>query len=416
MDSSSASNPTLIAVNKAFQASKKLALAPSQVRRQSLNLLANTIEDSFNSILEANTLDLEMSREMAVSELTADWLKLTPERLENTVSIIKQLGRITDPTKRLVNAPYQLEFGQTYSQLKPLGTIALIYEAFPELSAIATGMCLKTGNSLILRGCTTASHTNQAISQTIKNALEESALPSSCVEVISPDMGSSIQDLVVQERNLDLIIPYGRPSLVQQITEQATAPVLRTAIGNCYLYWSASGKSELIKEMIIDSHKGTPDAVNAIEKVLVYGGIKPSYLTSLFVSLQKKGFELRGETELVKDFFEYLKPLKASEWGRPYMKKTVAFGYVDDLSEAISWINRYSSGHADSIATESYQESRQFAGDVDSALIYINTSPRFERNPNCGEAIFLGMSNQKGYRQGLISLETFTTIKQVVQG
>ena len=413
---SSLSNPTLTAVRNARQASIKLASASAQIRRQSLVVLANAIEDSFNSILEANTLDLEMSREMAVSELTADWLKLTPERLESTVSILKQLGRIADPTKRLVNAPYQLEYGQTYSQLKPLGTIALIYEAFPELSAIATGMCLKTGNSLILRGCSTGSHTNQAIYQIIKQTLEESALPSSCVEIISPDMGSSVQDLVIQDRYLDLIIPYGRPSLIQQVTEQATAPVLRTAIGNCYLYWAASGKLELIKQMIVDSHKGQPDAVNAIEKVLVQDTIKPSYLTSLFVNLQKQGFELRGEASLVKDFFEYLKPLKPSDWDRPYMKKIIAFSYVENLPEAIMKINRYSSGHADCIATESYQESRQFACDVDSALIYINTSPRFERNSNCGEAIFLGMSNQKGYRQGLISLETFTTIKQVVQG
>ena len=415
MDSIS-SNPTLNAARKARQASRKLALASAKIRRQSVQILARAIQDNFNDILESNTLDLEMSREMAVSEMTADWLKLTPERLEATVSILNQLAKTTDPTKRLVNAPYQIEPGQTYSQLKPLGTIALIYESFPELAAIATGMCIKTGNSLILRGCSTASNTNQAICQTIKTALGDTNLPSGSVEIISPDIGSSIQDLVVQDRELDLIIPYGRPSLVQQIAEQATAPVLRTAIGNCYLYWSASGNLELIRRMIVSSHVGMPDAVNAIEKILIQDNIKPSYLTSLFSHLQEQGFELRGEGDLVKEFTEYLKPLNPSEWARPYMKKTVAFRCVNDLSEAIGWINRYSSGHADCLVTESYQESRQFARNVDSALIYINASPRFERNPNGGEAVFLGMSNQKGYRQGLIGLETFTTVKQVVQG
>ncbi|VEP14995.1 Gamma-glutamyl phosphate reductase 2 [Hyella patelloides LEGE 07179] len=415
MDSIS-SNPTLTAVRKARQASRKLALASAKIRRQSVMVLAEAIKANFNDILESNTLDLEMSREMAVSELTVDWLKLTPERLGTTVSILQQLAKTTDPTKRLINAPYQLEPGQTYSQLKPLGTIALIYEAFPELAAIATGMCLKTGNSLILRGCSTASNTNQVISQTIKTALDDTKLPPGCVEIISPDTGSSIQELVVQDRDLDLIIPYGRPSLVQQVAEQATAPVLRTAIGNCYLYWSTSGNLELIRRMVIGSHQGAPDAVNAIEKILIHSSIKPSYLTSLFNNLQKQGFELRGENDLVKEFSEYLKPLNPSEWARPYMKKIVAFRCVEDLSEAVTWINRYSSGHADCLVTESYQESRQFARHVDSALIYINASPHFERNPNCGEAVFLGMSNQKGYRQGLIGLETFTTVKQVVQG
>jgi glutamate-5-semialdehyde dehydrogenase len=415
MDSSS-SNPTITAVRQARQASRKLALASAKVRCKSVILLAEAIEANFNNILEANTLDLEMSREMAVSELIADWLKLTPERLEATVSILRQLGKTTHSINRLINVPYQLESGQTYSQMKPLGTIALIYEAFPELAAIATGMCLKTGNSLILRGCTTASQTNHAMCQIIKTALGETQLPSSCVEVISPDMGSSIQDLVVQDRELDLIIPYGRPSLIQQITEQATAPVLRTAIGNCYLYWSASGNLELIRRMITESHQGAPDAVNAIEKVLIQSTIKPSSLTSLFNNLQEQGFELRGESKLIQEFSEYLKPLKSSEWSKSYMKKVVAFRFIEDLPEAVAWINRYSSGHADCLATESYQESRLFARHVDSALVYINASPRFERNPGFGEAVFLGMSNQKGYRQGLIGLESFMTIKQVVQG
>ena len=413
---SSISNITLTTVRQARLASRKLALTSATVRRQSVMVLAKTLEANSNFILEANTLDLEMSREMAVSELTADWLKLTPERLKTTVSLLKQLGKTTDPTTRFINAFYQSESGQTYSHLKPLGTIALIYEAFPELAAIATGMCLKTGNSLILRGCTTASQTNQAISQTIKAALAETQLPPGCVEILSPDEGSSIQDLVTQDRNLDLIIPYGRPSLVQQIVEQATAPVLRTAIGNCYLYWSGSGNLELIKKMIISSHQGMPDAVNAIEKVLIQSNIKPSSLIALFSSLQERGFELRGESTLVRDFTEYLKPIKPSEWGRPYMKRIVAFRCVDTLSEAVAWINRYSNGHADCLATESYQESRQFARNVDSALVYINTSPYFERNPGGGEAVFFGMSNQKGYLQGLIGLENFTTVKQVVQG
>ncbi|MGL5943965.1 MAG: glutamate-5-semialdehyde dehydrogenase [Waterburya sp.] len=412
----SSSKPMLSIVRESNQAAVKLAQTSGAKRRQGVLVLAEVIENSFDEILEANTLDLEMSREMAVAEPIVNWLKLTPERLEMTVAILKQLSQSADPTKRLINAPYQLEPSQTYCQLIPLGTIALVYEALPELAVIAAGMCLKTGNSLITRGCSTASNSNQTIAELLKKALVASDLPISSIEAVFPDSGISVQELVTQDRYLNLVIPYGRPSLVQQVAEKATATVLKTTIGNCYLYWSLSGDLELIRQVIVDSHDSEPDAVNAIEKVLVNKNIKSSALESLFHNLQQQGFSLRGDEVLVEEFPEYLKIMQSEEWRKPYLNKKVAFHYVDNLPRAISWINRYSSGHADCIVTESYQEGRLFAQSVDSALVYVNTSPKFSRNPEGGNDVFLGMSNQKGYRQGLIGVESFTTIKQIVQG
>ncbi|MGF1591143.1 MAG: glutamate-5-semialdehyde dehydrogenase [Pleurocapsa sp.] len=412
----SSSNQMLAIVRESQKAAAKLAQISGTERRNGVLALAKAVENSFDEILEANTLDLEISREMAIAEPIVDWLKLTPERLEMTASILNQLSKSADPTRRLINAPYQIEPSQTYCQLIPLGTIALIYEAFPELAAIAAGMCLKTGNSLITRGCSAASNSNQTIAAILKKALATTDLPLSSIEAISPDLGISVQDLVTQDRYLNLVIPYGRPSLVKQVAEKATTTVLQTTMGNCYLYWSLSGSPELTRHMIVDSHDSEPDAVNAIEKVLIHQDTKSSVLQSLFNNLQQRGFELRGDEVLTEKFPEFLKPIKPPEWRRPYLAKIVAFRYVDSLSQAVFWINRYSSGHADCIVTESYQESRQFVQGVESALVYINTSPKFSRNPEGGEDVFLGMSNQKGYRQGLISVETFTTIKQVVQG
>lgn len=412
----SSSNPVLTIVRESHKAAGQLAKTSATTRRLGVSILAETIASGFDEILEANTLDLEMSREMAIADPIADWLKLTPERLEMTVSILEQLSKSADPTRRLLNTTYELESSQTYCQLIPLGTIALVYEAFPELAAIAAGMCLKTGNSLITRGCSVASNSNQVIAQLIQKAIDSVDLPPSSVANIAPDSGISVQDLVTQDRYLDLVIPYGRPSLVQQVVEKATATVLKTTIGNCYLYWSVSGNLDLIRQIVVDSHDSEPDAVNAIEKVLVNQNIKSSALQALFNSLQQQGFDLRGDDILVETFPEYLKPTKPEEWRRPFLGKVVAFRLAEDLSKAVSWINRYSSGHADCIVTESYQEGRQFVRGVDSALVYINASPKFSRNPEGGEDVFLGMSNQRGYRQGLISVETFTTIKQIVQG
>ena len=413
---SSSNEVVLNLVRESNRAATVLAQISGTRKRQGVSMLAEAMASSFDEILEANTLDLEMSREMAIADPIAEWIKLTPERLEMTVSILQQLSKSADPTRRLINAPYQLEPSQTYCQLIPLGTIALVYEAFPELAAIAAGMCLKTGNSLITRGCSAASNSNQVIANILQKAIAATELPPNCITSISPDLGISIQELVTQDRYLNLVIPYGRPSLVQQVAEKATATVLKTTIGNCYLYWSVSGNLDLIRQVVVDSHDSEPDAVNAIEKVLVNQNITSPALQALFNSLQQQGFHLRGDQVLVEAFPEYLKLMKPGDWRRPFLRKAIAFRFVENLPQAVTWINRYSSGHADCIITESYQEGRRFVQGVDSALVYINTSPRFSRNPEGGENVFLGMSNQKGYRQGLISVETFTTIKQVVQG
>jgi glutamate-5-semialdehyde dehydrogenase len=224
-------------------------------------------------------------------------------------------------------------------------------------------------------------------------------------------------ELVTQDQFINLVIPYGRPRLVQQVMRQATAPVLRTAIGNCYLYWSPTGSLDVARWMILDSHRSEPEPVNAIEKVLVSRHHSPTALTMLWNGLKEQGFELRGDETLMAEFPEvFTRAAGDLEWGQPYLHRTIAFKSVEGLETAITWINQYSSGHADCLATESYQESRQFALRANSAITYINATPRFYRSPKRASAVALGMSNQKGHRRGLISLETLTTVKHIVQG
>lgn len=398
---------------RAYQASLKLGITNGSDRSRAVKAMARAIQNSFDDILEANTLDLEASREMAVAELILDWLKLTPERLQATVELLLRLGELSDPIRRVRNADHQLGDSQAYCQLMPLGVIALIYEAFPEMAAITAGLCIKTGNSLILKGGSEASHSNAVIVSALQSALEETGLPTGCLELLP--QGGAIRDLVTQDQYLNLVIPYGRPGLVQQVVRHSTAPVLKSAMGNCYLYWSLSGSLEMVSWMILDSHQSEPDPVNAIEKVLLHRSSQPSSLVMLWKTLKDKGFEIRADAEIVAAFPE-LKLAVDTEWCQAYLTRTVAFKLVDSIEAAIAWINQYSSGHADCIVTESYQESRYFALGVNSASTYINASPRFSRHPSRGDSVFLGMSNQRGQRRGLISLETLTTVKQIVQG
>jgi glutamate-5-semialdehyde dehydrogenase len=409
------SSDAVTAVQGAHRASIDLAIMKGTARSRAIQAMAAALKNQQDEILEANTLDLEASREMAVPELILEWLKLTPERIQSTVQILQRLSELPDPLGRLMNAMHQVDQCQTYSQLMPLGVIALVYEAFPELGAIAAGLCIKTGNSLVLKGSSEASNSNLVIAQAIHGAIEEAGLPFDCLQMLSSDQGSTVRDLITQDQYVNLVIPYGRPNLVQQIVRQATAPVLKTAMGNCYLYWSPSGSLEAARWIILDSHQSEPDPVNAIEKVLIHRNQNPSSLTMLWNSLREKGFEIRGDAELVREFTD-LRLVEDSEWRQAYLAKVVAFKVIDSLEDAITWMNLHSSGHADCLVTESYQESRQFAQGINSATTYINASPRFYRNPQRGNSIFLGMSGQKGHRRGLISLETLTTVKHIIQG
>jgi glutamate-5-semialdehyde dehydrogenase len=401
-------------IDRARAASLVLAQASSQARNHALKLVVAKLREYHNALLEANTLDLEMSRELAVPDIVLNWLKLTPERLNNVAVLLEQLANLSDPLISRRSSASSVT-AQSYAQSVPLGLIGCIYEALPELALILAGMSLKTGNCLLIQGGREASHSNQVIAELLLASLAKSELPEACVQALPSDRVLS-QSLITQESGLDLIIPYGRPPLVQQVVREARMSVLRSALGNCYLYWSETGSSDLARTMILESHQGAPDAVNAIEKVLVSPNINASRLTLLWNKLREQGFELKGNAELVAEFPDLALATK-QEWDQPYLQKTVAFKPVEQLSEAIAWINAHSSGHADCLVTDSYQESQLFVRSVNSAALYINASPRFSRQcSGPGGTAALGMGGRGGFKPGVISLDTFITSKQIVQG
>jgi glutamate-5-semialdehyde dehydrogenase len=401
-------------------ASLELARLDIDEKNQAIGKLAAAIKRERNLILEANTLDLEASREMAISETLLEWLKLTPEqRLMGIAECLEQLAKSPNPL-----ANQMVQYGH---KRVPLGTIALVYEAFPQLALIAIGMCLKVGNSLILKGGNESSHSQKAIAEIAKMVLEECDLPAATA-VAAPE-GSSLKDLLTQERYLRLVIPYGRPSFVQQVCKQATVSVLPTVMGNCYLYLAHSGSLEPAHVIVMASFEGDPDAVNAIEKVVVHRSWLERGLIKWLVALQKRGMKLRGCDVTVaycRSQSEHLLQEVGleSEWGKAYLDHTIAIKVVDDLEEAIAWINQYSSGHADVILTDSLSETHEFADRINSSNIYINASNRFKRRQNPQEngsiPISLGMSSLKSRgasrHTGAIGLDSLTTTKRIISG
>jgi glutamate-5-semialdehyde dehydrogenase len=403
------------AIQQATQAAQILRTVSSQQRTAALLAMAEAFEHQQDAILEANTLDLETSREMAISPRLLEWLKLTPERLQKIVNDLRTLSRLPDPVGKIVATSKTSIHGQTFTELLPLGVIAFVHESLPDLAGLAAGLCLRSGNSLLLRGSQEARQTNRAIFQVLQSAIAAADLPSDCLIDLGVQEDYSLRDLFSADRQAQLVIPYGRPSWIQQVIRQCNAPILHTAIGNCYLYWAASGSLDTVRTAIIDSHLTQPDAVNGIEKVLVNAQIKPSSLGMLWNSLREKGFEIRGDAHLCGEYPE-IKLAEPSEWQQPYLQKTVAFQFIDRLEAAADWINQSSSGHADCIVTDSYAEAQQFTQRLDSTFIYINASPRFYRLDPGGHQVFLGITKQKGIRRGTIGVESLMTTKQVIQG
>ena len=408
-------NSSLTAIlQQSVRAAKQLAPTSSKDRERGIGAMATAMRGAFQDILEANTLDLEASREQGISDLLLEWLKLTPERLNKYIDLLDRLAELT-PLYGNLDASSPANGRHSYSQVKPLGTIAFIYDPIPELGAIAAGLSLKTGNSIILRGSVQAKHSNLAIATALRNGLQKANFPPDAVQLIDSSP-SLLYELVTHTQRVNLAIVYGRPSSIHQVTQQATVPILPAAIGNCYLYWGANGDLDLVRQAICDSHIGEPDAVNAIEKVLIHSDRQPASLSLLWQSLKDKGFQLRGDRELVHNYGEYLTLAQDDEWDRPYLRKIIAFKSVQSVDQAIATIDRSSSGHADCIITDSYLETQKFVAGVSSACVYINSSPRFYRHQRGSDRVWLGMSNSHGSSRGVIGLAALLATQQVMMG
>ncbi len=399
-------------IRQVGQAAEALEVRPITA---ALQTAAQAFREATNDILEANTLDLEASLEMAVPELVIEWLKLTPERLNTAIAILErlaQLDAVTSSTHR--RQPAIAPTNHAYWLREPLGVIAFVYEAFPELALIAAALSLRAGNGLILRGGHEASQTNQVIADVFQSVLAQVDLPDQLVVSLSASEGEAARRWLMQTSELDLVIPYGRASLVQQVIREANSPSLSTAIGNCYLYWAHTAPVEMVAKMIIASHRGNPEPVNGIEKVLVDEKVSAVAERELEHLLQES--HLSVKTATLPHLSSDADAVETELWRESQLNRTVLTVRVPNLSTAISIINRYSSSHADCIVTNSYQESMQFASQVRSASIYVNSSSQFQRNAAHASEIALGMSPQRGLKSGRITLETLLTHKAIIKG
>jgi len=389
------------------QATEQLSAADHSADQcsKALEAMGKALSQHQDDILEANTLDLEISRDMAVPDLVVDWLKLTPERVQTAATIFQRLALMgtTLPSSSRENGT------NAYYRTCPVGIVGFIYEAFPDLGAIAAALAIRTGNALVLKGGSEASRTNQIIARILQSTLEEVDLPTALIFPIESTTEVSRLD-IAQCSEIDLIIPHGRPSLVDQVVKNASVPVIPSRMGNCYLYWSASGSLDQVYKTITESHLGTPDAVNRIEKILLHESHSENAVTRLWSRLQENQFKIKADAPILRWGSSTSMPetsveaVEAAEWSTAYLKRTVAFRQVKNVEAAIQWVNARSSGHADSIVTADYTESRKFISRCRSASVYVNASSRFTRNAKQTGEIAIGASDYKDADGGLIGM------------
>ena len=408
-------NPS-IAARHAYQAAPSIAAISSAERARMLVAMAEAIGDRQMEILEANTLDLEATRqcvETGADLAPIEWLKLTPERLNVAIACLQRLAEMPEPIRPVTSATLLAERAQTYSQLMPLGALAFIWESLPEIGAIAAGMCLKTGNSLVLHPSRDARETSLAIARALIDALADSDLHAGSLSAIANPSEETRSQLVAQSAHLATILAHGRARFVEGRAARSRLPVVRSVSGNCYLYWSKTGKLDIAREIVLDSYRGAPDRVNAIDKILISSERKPASIVTLINSLREEGFEILADDALL-EVLPKLSPVRPPDWQRAYPGKTIACKLADSPELAMLWIDQHSSGHATTIVTECYWESCLFSRGLSSASVFINASPRFSRLQN--NSVYLGMSNQAGALRGFIGLETLTRLKYIVQG
>ena len=400
----------------ARQAERTLAVASAAVKNQALEAIARALLDRQEDILAANAQDMEDGRSNGLSEALLDRLALSPQRIEGMVEGVRQVAALPDPigqVKHMERRPNGLIIGK---RTVPLGVIGIIYEARPNVTVDAAVLCLKSGNAVILRGGKEAFRSNQALTEIMRQALEESGLPRDCVALVQDTSRQSAQEMMALTEYLDVLIPRGGRGLIRSVTENARVPVIRTGEGICHIYVQAQADLQMAAEIVYNAKCSRPSVCNAAECLLVHQGVAEQFLPMAQAFLQAKHVELRGCPRTREILGPSVVPATAEDWDTEYGDYIMAVKVVNDTQEALDFINRHGTGHSEAIVTNNYRVAQRFLDEVDAAAVYVNASTRFTDGFEFGLGAEIGISTQKMHARGPMGLEELTSTKYIIYG
>lgn len=400
---------------KAKVASYELMNAGTVKKNQALELMAQKLITYKNEIIKENKKDLERAMAKGVSKAMLDRLSLDEKRIEGMANGLRKVAALKDPVGEITGMwqrPNGLQIGK---QRVPLGVIGIIYEARPNVTSDAAGLCLKSGNVVILRGGSEAINSNIVVVKALSEGIKEAGLPAECVQLVEDTSREVASQMMKLNDYIDVLIPRGGAGLIQAVVQNSTVPVIQTGTGNCHVYVDSEADLEMAKNIVINAKTSRPAVCNAEEKLLVHSSVAKQFIPVIIKALREKNVEIRGD-ERTMTIVNDINKATEEDWGKEYTDYIISIKVVDTLQEAIDHINKYGTGHSEAIVTKNYDNSRTFLQKVDAAAVYVNASTRFTDGEEFGFGAEIGISTQKLHARGPMGLNELTTNKYIIYG
>jgi glutamate-5-semialdehyde dehydrogenase len=415
MDATNAAEPVLDAARRARIAAADLAVRPRADKDAALQAMATAVDANTERLLEANARDVDRAEQAGTPEAIVDRLRLTEKRIAGMAAGLRQVAGLPDPVGEVVRG-YTLPNGLEVSQRRvPLGVVGIIYEARPNVTADAAGLCLKSGNAVLLRGSSSAAESNATIVAALRDALQHAGLPADAVQLVAGDGHESAKHLMRARGLVDVLIPRGGAGLIRSVVEESTVPVIETGVGNCAVYVDADADLDQALAIILNAKTQRPSVCNAAETLLVHSDVAAEFLPRVLTALHDAGVTVHGD-ERVRAADDAVVEATDDDWAAEYLSLDIAAAVVDSLDAAVAHIRRWGSGHTEAIVTRSLPNARRFVTTVDSAAVMVNASTRFVDGEELGFGAEIGISTQKLHARGPMGLPELTTTTFVVTG
>jgi glutamate-5-semialdehyde dehydrogenase len=375
--------------------------------------MADSLAKAETAVLEANGRDVTRAEESGTAAALVDRLRLTEDRIAGMVEGLRDLAALPDPVGDIIRG-WTSPNGMQIRQIRvPFGVVGIIYEARPNVTADAGGICLKSGNAALLRGSSSAAESNAAIVEALQAGLVDAGLPAKAIQLV-PGPREVTSELMAARGLVDVLIPRGGAGLIDTVVRNSQVPVIETGVGNCHLYVDAGADQQMALEILINAKTQRPSVCNAVETLLVHADVADSFLPKALRTLADRGVTVHGDARVAT--YGDVVPATEADFAAEYLSLDIAAGVVDSLDAALSHIRRYSTGHSETIVTESQASAARFAAEVDAAAVLVNASSRFVDGGEFGFGAEIGISTQKLHARGPMGLPEMTSSKYVVTG
>ncbi|MBQ7573592.1 MAG: glutamate-5-semialdehyde dehydrogenase [Clostridia bacterium] len=403
--------------NLAREAMYKMATVTTEVKDRALSEISKALVENADKIIEANKLDIENAKANGVRQTMIDRLTLTRDRILSIAKGVDEVCALSDPigsVKSMWKRPNGLLIG---TKVVPMGVIAIIYEARPNVTVDAAALCLKTSNVCILRGGSDAINSNKAIMEIMQNAAYSQGIPEGALNLVEDTSREASVELMKMSGYIDMLIPRGGKGLIKSVVENATVPVVETAAGNCHVYVDNEYDMDLATKVILNAKVQRPSVCNAAESLLIHKDIAEEFVPVIFDALIKNNVEIRAD-EVSKNIWgkDNISVATEEDYYTEYNDYIISVKVVSDINEAIAHINKYNTKHSEAIITTNYNHSQQFLNEVDAAAVYVNASTRFTDGFEFGFGAEIGISTQKMHARGPMGLDALTSVKYIVYG